>query len=367
MIEQNNVDIASLSGKELIIALSAIFGPTGCEDRVSAAIKPELDKYCDNVLLDRMGNLVGKMSLGSSQNKKRLMLSAHLDEVGFMIERINDNGMLSFDTVGGIDESVIAGKSVLVGNEGMLINGVICSKAIHHKSKKERNSAEDIEHLSIDIGLSSKEEAEKYISIGDFATFDVSYGSVFFGKDKNMMKCKALDDRMGCAALIEIMRKLSSDRPDIDLDVYFCFTVREETGCSGAEVVANRIMPDYALVFESTAIGDIPTAPDNKRVADVSCGAVISVADRSTIYDKGLIDLAFALSKSKEIPLQVKRYLSGGNDAGHIHKSRFGVRTLAISVPTRYLHSPFCVAYYSDYLSARDIGYEILCALGKEK
>ena len=360
-------DIENLCEKELIVCLSELFGPTGCEDRVSAAIKPIADKYCDKTVLDRMGNLIGKMSFGTSEDRKKLMLSAHLDEVGFMIDEITDSGMLGFDTVGGIDASVLAGKSVWVGNEKKIICGVICSKAIHHKSKSERNEATDIENLYIDIGATTKEEAEEQISIGDFGTFAFpDYNRVLFGKDKNNIKCKALDDRMGCAALIEIMRKLSDQRPDIDLDVYFCFTVREETGYSGAEVVANMILPDYAFIFESTAIGDIPLAADSKRVAEVSKGAVISVADRSTIYNKELIDLAFSVAKRENIPLQVKKYLSGGNDAGHIHKSGVGVRALAISVPTRYLHSASCVAHYDDYLSARDIGYALLCELGKK-
>lgn len=365
MINQNSFNIDALEGKELIVSLASIFGPTGCEDRVSHAIRSVIDDYCDKTVLDRMGNLIGKISLGDPEKRKRLMLSAHLDEVGFMIEQINESGMLTFDTVGGIDPSVLAGKSVLVGNEENLLRGVICSKAIHHKSRGERNEAVDCDKLYIDLGLSSKEETEKYVSVGDFATFDLSSDSTLFGKDNNTIKCKALDDRMGCAALIEIMKRLRAEKPDVDLDVYFCFTVREETGYSGAEVVASRISPDYALIFESTAIGDIPTANESRRVAEVSCGAVISIADRATIYDKGLIDLAFSLSAREGIPLQVKKYLSGGNDAGHIHKSGVGVRSLAISVPTRYLHSATCVAHYDDYLSAKNIGYAILCELGK--
>ena len=367
MTDQKICDIDALEGKELVIALSSIFGPTGCEDRVSRAVKGVIDKYCDRTVLDRMGNLIGKISLGNAEKRKKIMLSAHLDEVGFMIEQINDKGMLTFDTVGGIDPSVLAGKNVLVGNEEKLVRGVICSKAIHHKSKSERAEAVECDKLYIDLGLSSKEEAENWVSVGDFATFDLSSESALFGKDKNMMRCKALDDRMGCAALIEIMKRLRSEMPDVDLDVYFCFTVREETGYSGAEVVANRISPDFAFIFESTAIGDIPTAQENKRVAEVSRGAVISIADRSTIYDKELIDLSFNLAKRDGIPLQVKRYLSGGNDAGHIHKSGVGVRSLAISVPTRYLHSATCVAHYADYLSAKNIGYAVLCELGKIK
>ena len=365
MIDQDLCEIDALDSKELIVELSSIFGPTGCEDRVSKAIKNVIDKYCDKTVLDRMENLIGKISLGNAEKRKRLMLSAHIDEVGFMIEQINGEGMLTFDTVGGIDASVLAGKNVLVGNEEKFIRGVICSKAIHHKSRGERGEATDREKLYIDIGASSKADAEKLVSVGDFATFDLSSDNLFFGKDKNTIKCKALDDRMGCAALIEIMKRVVSEKPDIDLDIYFCFTVREETGYSGAGVVAERIMPDYSIVFESTAIGDIPTAQDSKRVAEVSKGAVISIADRATIYDKELIDLAFALAKEKNIPLQVKRYLSGGNDAGHIHKSGVGVRSLAISVPTRYLHSPTCVAHFDDYLSAKNIGYALLCELGK--
>ena len=131
----------------------------------------------------------------------------------------------------------------------------------------------------------------------------------------------------------------------------------------------NMSMPsyfdDFALIFESTAVGDIPDAPSNKRVAELSKGAVISVADRSTIYDKELIDLAFALAKEKQIPLQVKKYLSGGNDAGHIHKSGKGVRSLAVSIPTRYLHSPACVAHADDYDSAKRIAYELLLGIDK--
>lgn len=359
-------EIDALSGKELIAALSSMFGPTGCEDRVLASVLSVAQKYCDKTVVDGASNVIGKISLGSDENRKKIMLSAHTDEVGFMVEEITERGMLRFGDLGGIDPSVMAGKSVLVGNEKNLLSGVICSKAIHHKSKSERGEAVDSEKLYIDIGASSREEAQKYVSVGDFATFAPCEESVFFGKDKNTMKCKALDDRMGCAALIEIMKKIAAERPKLDLDIYFCFTVREETGYSGALVAAERISPDIAFVFESTAVGDIPLAPENKRVAELSRGAVISVADRSTVYDKELIDLAFDIAKREGIPLQVKRYLSGGNDAGHIHKSGVGVRSLAISVPTRYLHSPLCVAHYCDYLSAKNIGYALLCELGSK-
>ena len=181
------------------------------------------------------------------------------------------------------------------------------------------------------------------------------------GSDKKTMCCKALDDRMGCAILIELMRKIKEEKPALNLDIYFCFTVGEETGHSGAIVASERISPDYALIFESTAVGDLPETSASKRVSELTKGAVISVADRSTIYDKELIDLAFAVAKREGIPLQVKKYLSGGNDAGHIHKSGSGVRSLAVSIPTRYLHSASCVASLDDYESALNIAYALLC------
>lgn len=356
-------DISKLSSAELICELSLLFGPTGCEDRVADTLFSEAQRYADKVVRDRMGNVIAKFSFGEEKRRKRIMLSAHMDEVGFMIEEIKDDGMLTFACVGGIDPSVIAGRKVLVGNEKSLISGVICSKAIHHKSRSERDSAVDSERLYIDIGATDKDEAESLVSVGDFATFDSEFFT--FGKDEKTLKCKAIDDRAGCAVLVEVMRRLKNEKIDADLDIYFCFTTREEIGLSGAEAVAERIRPEYAFVFESTAVGDIADTPSNKRVADLSHGAVISVADRGTIYDKELIDLAFKTAKEKNIPLQVKRYLSGGNDASHIHKSGTGVRTLAISIPTRYLHSATCVAHIDDYDSSCKIAYELLSEIGK--
>ena len=359
---------AELEDTSLVVALASLFGPTGCEDRVAHFVLEEARRLCDSASCDRMGNVVGRISLGDPKKRKRVMLSAHTDEVGFMIEEIKSDGMLTFGCLGGMDPAILAGKRVLVGNEKTLINGVICSKAIHHKKKSERDSAVDSDKLYIDAGFTSREEAEAEVSVGDFATFDEPADNSFiFGRDGQTLKMKALDDRMGCAVLIELMRKLNRERESLslDLDVYFCFTVREETGCSGAIVVSEKIAPDFALVFESTAVGDIPDAPSEKRVAELGGGAVISVADRSTIYDAELIDTAFAMARKKGIPLQVKRYLSGGNDAGHIHKSGVGVRSLAISVPTRYLHSPTCVAHCEDYRSARAIGFAMLEAISE--
>ena len=337
----------------LIEKYTALFGPSGCESDVAAVIVSEIAPFCKNIKRDRMGNVIAKMSFGdlSSESRRRIMVSAHMDEVGFMINDIKKDGYLGFDTVGGISPSVLAGRRVRVRTQSGDICGVIASKAIHHKSKEERKKAVEISKLYIDIGAKDKQEAESVVRIGDFAVFDSE--SYTFGE--GLIKSKALDDRMGCAAMTEAIAVLSKQKPDTDIDVYFCFTTREEIGLSGAQTAAFSIRPDIAVVLETTAIADVSLTPDSQKVANVGKGVVISVMDRSTIYDRELIEKALDISGKDGISAQLKRYVSGGNDAGHIHKTADGARSLALSVPTRYLHSPACVAALSDYESQRDM------------
>jgi endoglucanase len=339
---------------ELIKKLCNTFGPTGCEEPVADIIKTEISDVCDEAFLDRMGNLIAPMRFGdkSAAKRGRIMVSAHMDEVGFMINEIKSDGYLGIDTVGGISESVLAGRRVSVMcTDGHIINGVIASKAIHHKDKKDRDNTTPIDKLYIDIGARDGEQAEELVRIGDFAAFE----SEFYEFGDGLVKGKALDDRMGCAAMIEIMHRLRKCPPKSDIDVYFCFTVREEIGLSGAKAAAYRIRPDISLVLETTAIADIVGMPPSKQVAHIRDGAAISIMDNSTMYNRELVNKALDVAKSNGIKAQVKKYVSGGNDAGTIHKTAEGIKTLAISVPTRYLHSPACVASLEDYASVRDL------------
>ena len=340
-----------LTSIELIRTLALAFGPSGCEDEVGKLIYERVSPLADSVYTDRMGNVIAKMTFGNGGT--RLMISSHMDEVGFMITEICEDGYLRFDTVGGIDGSVLAGRRVTLGDEINRVHGIIASKAIHHKSKEDRKKKLSADKLYMDIGASSREEAEKYVSVGSFGVFDSEF--VLFGTDDKMVKSKALDDRMGCAAMIEAMTSLKNDRPSVDLEVYFCFTVREEIGLSGASTAANSIAPHFALVLETTAIGDIADTAPASRVADVGKGGALSLMDRSTIYDREFVQYLLDTAKKENISAQVKRYVSGGNDAGNIHKTGVGVRAAALSVPTRYLHSPACVASLDDYTSLRNL------------
>lgn len=336
---------------ELIRSLSLAFGPTGCEGEVAYLIEEKAATFADSVKRDRFGNVIARMTFG--EGNKKMMISSHMDEVGFMITEICDDGYLRFDTVGGIDGSVLAGRRVTLGDGLNRVRGLIASKAIHHKSKEDRKKVLSAEKLYIDIGACSREEAEKYLEIGSFGTFDSEF--VLFGTDDRKVKSKALDDRMGCAAMLEVMESLFNKRPKVDLDVYFCFTVREEIGLSGATVAANAISPDLALVLETTAIGDIADTAPASRVADIGGGGALSLMDRATIYDRDFVKYLLDTAKDNNIKVQVKRYVSGGNDAGHIQKTGTGVRVAALSVPTRYLHSPACVASLDDYEALRDL------------
>lgn len=370
MIIKRDMEIQGLSGIELIEYLSLRFGPSGCEDSVRDAVIESIIGLCDKVVTDRMDNLICRLSFNSSKpsakgERKKIMLSAHLDEVGFMIEEIKSDGMLTFGCVGGIDPSVLAGKRVLVEGHGGIINGVICSKAIHHKGKNERKSATDSEKLYIDIGASSKESATELTFVGALATFEGYFFKM--GADERTLCAKALDDRMGCAAMIEVMHTLVSSPIEQNADVAFCFTVREEIGLSGAKAAAYRLRPDYAIVLETTAVADLADVAPKERVADVGDGVVVSVMDRSTIYPKELVTLALDVAKRQNIKAQVKRYVSGGNDAGNIHKTAEGIKTVALSVPTRYLHSPACVASMEDYNSQKQLCLALIRALADKE
>lgn len=316
--------------------LCGLSGPSGNETPVSDYITEKLSGM-DGVKykIDRLGNvLVNKK--GEKRPKTCLMLSAHMDEVGLIITSVGDTGMLKFSPVGGIDPRVVLGRRVKVGKNSVL--GVIGTKAVHLQNDEERKSAPDFDSLSIDIGATSREDALKNVNPGDAAVFDSEF--VRFGD--GFVKAKAIDDRIGCAVLLEILSK-----PMIyDLDAVF--TVQEEVGTRGARAAAFSVAPQAAIVVEATTAADVPFVPDEKKVCFLGRGPVLSFMDGRTVYDRGLYNLAFDTAKEKGIPCQAKLAVAGGNDAGAIHLSRDGVKPLAVSLPCRYLHSPSCVIKYED-------------------
>ena len=328
----------------LLKRLCDAFGVSGAEGEIRDIIIPEIKEYCDDLTVDTMGNIIA-LKKGESSDKKE-MLSAHMDEVGFIISGITDKGYLEFKKVGGIDTRVIISKNVLVGKNK--IPGVIGMKAIHLQSKGEREEVPKVKSLFIDIGAKDKEDAEKHVELGDYVSFATKYAD--FGDGK--IKAKAIDDRVGCYILTKLIKE------PVKYDTYFCFTVQEEVGLRGAKIVAYRIKPDIALVIESTTCADVYNVPSQSEVTNLGKGVAISIMDRSTIVNRDYV--SFLQKISDGINVQYKKTTAGGNDAGAIHQTGTGVLTASLSVPCRYLHSPVGIASKDDILATEKLAKRFL-------
>ena len=328
----------------LLKRLCDAFGVSGSEGEIRDIIIPEIKEYCDDLTVDTMGNIIA-FKKGESSDKK-VMLSAHMDEVGFIISGITDKGYLEFKKVGGIDTRVIISKNVLVGKNK--IPGVIGMKAIHLQSKGEREEVPKVKSLFIDIGAKDKEDAEKHVELGDYVSFATKYAD--FGDGK--IKAKAIDDRVGCYILTKLIKE------PVKYDTYFCFTVQEEVGLRGAKIAAYRIKPDIALVIESTTCADVYNVPSQSEVTNLGKGVAISIMDRSTIVNRNYV--SFLQKISDGINVQYKKTTAGGNDAGAIHQTGTGVLTASLSVPCRYLHSPVGIASKDDILATEKLAKRFL-------
>lgn len=315
--------------------LCLLSGVSSFEDEVRGYIKERVAPYADSVRVDAMGNLiVFKKGVKSTGNK--LMLCAHMDEVGLIIRAITEDGYLKFSCVGGIDRRVLLGKRVAVGDKK--VTGIIGLKAIHMTSPEERKRVPKLEEYYIDIGAKDKEEAETLVNIGDCGVF-VS-DAVEFGN--GMLKAKAIDDRVGCAILVKLLEE------ELPMDCTFVFTVQEEVGTRGAFGSAFSVTPEIAMVLEGTTAADNPALDEHCQVCWPGKGPVISWMDGSAVYDRELFEMLRDLADRNNVPWQMKHYLAGGTDAGAIQRTKEGIRVTGISAAVRYLHAPSSVASISD-------------------
>lgn len=324
-------------------------GGSGDEARVRDFIAASI--RADEVITDNLGNLL-VFKKGRKTPKNKIMFAAHMDEVSFIITYIDEDGFLSFDAVGGVNPSVVLGKPIR-SESGVL--GAVGVKAIHQQSAEERKKIPDFSEMYLDIGASSREEAEKVVSLGDRAYFDTD----FFKFGNGFVKGKAIDDRAGCLIMMEMING------DPEYDAWYVFTTQEEIGTRGAKAATFTIDPDIAIVLETTTACDIAGETGAKKVCELGGGAVVSYMDRGTIYDRGLYALAVETAQKCGIPVQTKTLIAGGNDSGAIHVSSGGVRTCAISVPCRYLHSPSCVIKESDFYAVRALAEKMLSAVAE--
>ena len=325
-------------------------GVSGDDGEVKELIINDIKQYCDKLYIDKVGNLIA-FKKGTKAPKNKIMFFAHTDEVGFMITGILKDGTLTFEKVGGIDDRVISAKRVMVGD----IHGVICSKPIHCKTADERKKAIACSELVIDIGATSRKQAEKLVKIGDTVTFC----SDFIQMGEHKIKAKALDDRLGCWLMCNIIKE------ELMYDTWFAFTQCEEVGCRGAVSATMGVKPDIGIVLETTTAADIKGVSGDKQVCKQDGGAVLSIMDFGTIYDRDLYKAAVSCAEKNDIKWQTKTLVSGGNDSRSVQKAGEGAKVLAMSAPCRYLHTPSCVVDMRDAKCMQDLCIKLIEEYGE--
>jgi putative aminopeptidase FrvX len=316
--------------------LSDAFGVSGNEDDVRSIVLDAVRDYVDQIKIDAMGNVLA-VKHGTGQNPMRVMLAAHMDEIGLMVVGHDDNGFLKVRAVGGIDSRLLPGTLLAVGSDR--IPGVIGIKPIHLLESGEADKAPKIEDLVVDVGAKSKDEAEKLAPLGTYATFATGFREL-----ESTVSGKAFDDRAGCAVLVELLRG-----EPFAFDLHAVFTVQEEVGLRGARVAAFAIDPDCAFALEGTIADEIPKEKDVSPTTELGKGPAITVMDRSFIADRRLVQLLIRTAEEQDIPYQIKQPGLGGTDAGAIHLAREGVPSATVAVPSRYIHSPVALLSLDDF------------------
>lgn len=326
--------------------LCLLNGTSGDEVRVRDYIINEIKEY-STYKVDNLGSVIAYKK-GKKKPNKTVCINAHMDEVGFIITGITSDGYLRFAPVGGIDTKVCLDRAVTVGENR--INGIIADKAYHLLEDSEKDKAPSFDKLLIDIGAKSETEAQSVVSLGDFAYFESDYTELGNG----YIKAKALDDRIGCMLMIELIKS------ELEYDTVFCFNVQEEVGLRGSKCTSFAVGADISIVLEATTAGDLDGVTGADRVCVLGNGGVVSFMDNRTIYDRELYKLAMNTASENNIPVQTKTAVAGGNDAGSIQTSGKGAKVMALSLPCRYIHSPSSVVKKSDIDNTRKLLKEIL-------
>lgn len=330
---------------ELLKSVCEIPGAPGFESRVRNLILEELKPLCDEVMVDNMGSVIAIKRGISNPDNKKLMVAAHMDEIGFIVTHIDDNGFIRFHPLGGFDPKTLTAQRVIVhGTQDMI--GVMGSKPIHVMSAEEKNKLPKLTDYFIDMGM-DKVEVMKYIKIGDPITRDREL--IEMGECVN---CKSIDNRVAVFILLEALKALG----DIPYDLYATFTVQEEVGLRGANVAAHAINPDYGIALDTTIAYDVPGAQAHERITELGKGTAIKIMDAMTICDYRMVDFMKKTADSKNISWQPEILTAGGTDtAGLQRMGKNGAIAGAISIPTRHLHQVIEMAHKKDIQNSIDL------------
>jgi len=329
---------------ELLSKICEIPGAPGFENKVREFVKEQVADYVDEIDIDHMGNLY---AIKRGKESKSIMVAAHMDEIGFMVKHIDDQGFIRFHTLGGFDPKTLTAQRVIVHGKKDVI-GVMGSKPIHVMSPDERNKVAKIGDYFIDLGL-PKEEVEKIVTIGDPITRE--RGLIEMG---NCVNCKSIDNRVAVYILIETLKNLKDK--EIPYDFYGVFTVQEEVGLRGAKVAGHRVNPDFGFGLDTTIAYDLPGAAAHEKVTSLGEGTAIKIMDASAICDTRMVKYMKTQAETNKIKWQPEILTAGGTDTAGIQSmAKDGCITGAVSIPTRNLHQVIEMADKSDIDASIDL------------
>ena len=326
--------------KKLLEKLSNAPGISGFEDEIRKIIFNELDGVVDEIKIDEMGNLIAVKN--GDLNGKKIMLAAHMDEIGLMVRYIDSEGFVKFSKIGGINDQMLLNQDIYIQTSDGDVNGVIGSKPPHKIKKSERDKVVEHDKMFIDIGAANKEEALKMVQIGDPIIIKQNFQDL----GNSLVKGKALDNRAGCAVLVEVLKRVNSSAT-----IYGVGTVQEEVGLKGAKTSAFRINPDMAFALDVTIAGDHPGIKNEEAPSKLGEGPTIVLADQSgdgIITNPKIKELLITVAEKENIPFQLEVSEGGTTDGTAIHLTRQGIPTGVISPPSRYIHTPVSVVNMED-------------------
>ncbi|MDR0956255.1 MAG: M42 family metallopeptidase [Endomicrobium sp.] len=336
-------------------------GISGYEENIAKIINNSLSKVCDNVENDNFGNVIGQLGKG----KKKIMLAAHMDEVGMVVKHINENGYIYFIKIGGINDSILPGKTVeIINKRGKHIKGIIGNIPPHLMTMEQAKQPVKYTNMFIDIGLSSKDKVLKILDIGDQIIFEpnagILNGDFYYGK--------AADNRISCYAMIKTMEILSKTK-NLDVKVYACATAQEEVGLKGGKTSAFKINPDFAIIIDTTISGDTPEIEEKVSSLKLGNGVAITMIEasgRGTIVSQKVRKLIFETADENKIPYQIDVIDGGMTDGASIYTNKEGILTGILSIPTRYIHAPTSVFNIKDINSTVNLAVKTIEKVAKK-
>ncbi len=336
---------------QLLKRLSEAVAVSGDEGEVRKIVLAEIKDHADEITLDAMGNVLA-IRKAKTENPLRVMIAAHMDEIGFMVVDKDEGGLFRFAVVGGVDPRQLPGKPVWVGKEHH--PGVIGARPIHLTTAEERTHAIPLDVMRLDLGPGGSEKAR----VGDRASFATT-----FERSGPSLMGKAFDDRLGVAGLIELLKNAPEH-----IELLAAFTVQEEVGLRGAKVAGYTLAPDLAIALDVTPAHDLPTwngEPNERYNCRLGGGPALYIADGATISDPRLVAHAVATAERHGLPYQFRQPGAGGTDAGAIHRTGSGVPSMSISTPGRYAHSAVMLCRVEDWQHTLQLVYAMLADLNR--